>query len=185
MASLAWYPVAGIESKTVSVKPLVAPLRKPTQAARVITDTRGDSVAIGRKRIQLKLAAISYSGTHADGDTAFRRAAFDMLHEAALEYVSELVGAPQAPIVDPGQAASAVARRAWLGETSTTDAVIVKLKLAACTYAATRHGRDGNTEFCRAGVELLCMASIRYVEALTGTGMAGVVDKTLALDNGK
>lgn len=149
-------------------------IRRPAQAAKVLTNHAPNGHATARARIQLKLAALAVkaSGEIASKDdrrtAELERAAIRMLHDASFSYVGALVGPD---LSRDGDAAHA-------------RAAMVGLELAVHTYNATRIGRDANTEFCRAGVAMLCSAAIAYVEAVTGRDRPGLVglDKSLALE---
>lgn len=149
-------------------------IRKPAQAAKVLTSHAPNGQTTARARIRLKLAALAVKAsgeiaTKDDRRTAeLERAAIGMLHDAAFTYVEALVGPDLARDGDAARARDAM----------------VRLELAVHTYSASRVGRDATTEFCGASVAMLCNAAIAYVEAVTGRDRPGLLglDKTLALE---
>ncbi len=140
---------------------------RPGAAKVRLSDSRGDSVAIGRARVRLKLAAFAYvNAQHGiDANISTSRVSVALLCENAIRYYETLIdGKVGTHNVQPERAD--------------------RLKLAATAYTTARHGADSNVEICRAGMAVLCEAAIRYCEDLTGRKPSGVVDPTLALEDG-
>jgi hypothetical protein len=72
--------------------------------SNVRVTTNGDSHAIGRARVRLKLAAIAYTDARhgIDADVGMARAGLALLAQAAVEYYEALTGAdPRNRPVDP------------------------------------------------------------------------------------
>jgi hypothetical protein len=134
-----------------------------------VSDARGDSAKIGAARVQLKLAALGYAGVRhgLDADPAIVQHAVNMLCEAAARYYGQLSGRP------------VTGRGLRLDHDACT-----RLRLAAVAYAGVRHGADANEESARAGLGIVCQASIRYCEALVGGKPPPVTDPHLQLDGG-
>jgi len=113
----------------------------------------GDSHAMGRGRLKLKLAAIAYVNSRhgIDSDAVLTRAGRVFLHTAAFEYYEALTGAPHHKrSIDPQR-----------------ESQDVKLDLAAIAYVNARHGIDADAGLSRAGLALLCSIAIEYCEAST------------------
>jgi hypothetical protein len=112
----------------------------------------GDAHAAGRGRQRLKLAAIGYNSSRhgVDADAALARAAKDLLCKTALEFVEAL----------PGEMLKN--RRVDLYRQADSET----LQLVAIAYACARHGVDADVGMAREGLNVLCQASIDFVEAL-------------------
>lgn len=70
----------------------------------VRVSSNGDSHAIGRARVKLKLAAIAYTNARhgVDADVGLSRAGLALLCATAIEYYEALTGTkPDARLVDP------------------------------------------------------------------------------------
>jgi len=107
----------------------------------------GDSLAAGRGRQKLKLAALGYASARhgVDADVELARAGLTRLCQVAGEFVDALDGAARR--IDPGQGDSSM------------------LQLAAIAYASARHGVDADVGMAREGLAMLCQAAISYVES--------------------
>ena len=112
----------------------------------------GDSHAMGRSRLKIKLAAIAYvSSRHGiDADIVLSNAGRALLHETAFDYYEEVTG----PLPHKRPAFAPLQR---------DDA---KLNLAANAYVNVRHGVDADAGLSRAGLALLCSMAIEYCETL-------------------
>lgn len=111
----------------------------------------GDSLAAGRARQRLKLAAIGYANARhgVDADVELSRAGLTRLCQGAVEFVEALSGTSLTNRrIDPRQ-----------GDSET-------LQLAAIAYTSARHGIDADVGMAREGLAMLCQASISYVESL-------------------
>ena len=129
-----------------------------------------DSLAAGRGRQRLKLAAISYVNTRhgIDADADLVRAGVKHLCKTAIEYVRTLPGdLLQNRQVDLHQH----------GDAET-------LKLAAIAYANARHGSDADLGMTREGLVLLCQAAIDYTGTLPLTDSRRPTKASLQLGNG-
>jgi hypothetical protein len=110
-----------------------------------------DSLAAGRARQRLKLAALGYvNARHGiDASVELVNAGLVLLCKAALEFVESFHGALlKTRRIDLRQGSSEM------------------LKLAAIAYANARHGIDADVGMAREGLALLCQAAIDYVESL-------------------
>lgn len=126
-----------------------------------------DSRSAAALRVHLKLKAIAYDRSYSSS------AANDMnfiamcdLCGAAVRYGAELMGPIKGTVVDPTLA---------MGDSPSEEAsereiavigMRIRLKLAALSYAGTRHGFDGHTEFTRDALGELCRAAVDYRTAL-------------------
>lgn len=111
----------------------------------------GDSLAAGRARQKLKLAAIGYANSRhgVDANVEIARAGLTRLCQIAVEFVDALAGAPlKNRRIDYRQGDSEM------------------LQLAALAYANARHGIDADVGMAREGLAMLCQAAISYVESL-------------------
>jgi hypothetical protein len=112
----------------------------------------GDSLAAGRGRQRLKLAAIGYTNARhgVDATPEIASAALALLCKMAIEFVEALPG--------------------FLVKNRRTDLYrqvdSEMLQLAAIAYASSRHGIDADVGMAREGLALLCQASINFVEQL-------------------
>jgi hypothetical protein len=132
----------------------------------------GDSHAMGRGRLTLKLCAIAYvCSLHGIGASVERtRTAVTDLHIASFEYYETLTGA------DP---------RSRPGEPSGNSRITDKITLASMAYVNARHGVDADAGLSRAGLALLCSKAIEYCEALTSADpRKRPVDPLLQIGNG-
>jgi hypothetical protein len=135
-----------------------------------VTST-GDSHAMGRARVRLKLAAIGYVNSRhgIDTDAGLTRAGRALLYTTALEYYEAVTGAdPKKRAVEP-------------------DFKIdnPRLNIAAIAYVNARHGIDADVGLSRAGLALLCNAAIEYCEVLMGGApRKRPIDPALQLENG-
>lgn len=107
----------------------------------------GDSLAAGRGRQRLKLAALGYASSRhgVDAEAALARAGLTRLCQVACEFVGTLPGS--------------VSRINHQGDSEL-------LQLAAIAYASARHGIDADVGMAREGLAMLCQAAISYVESL-------------------
>jgi hypothetical protein len=111
----------------------------------------GDSLAAGRARQKLKLAAIGYANVRhgVDADVELARAGLSRLCQVAVEFVDALAGTPLKNCrIDNRQGNS------------------LALQIAAIAYASARHGIDADVGMAREGLATLCQAAISYVESL-------------------
>lgn len=111
-----------------------------------------DSLAAGRGRQRLKLAAIGYvhSRHGVDADVESARANLMRLCQMAIEFVETLSGAHLKN------------RRIDLYRQGDNEA----LKFAAIAYVSARHGIDADRGLTQEGLQLLCQAAIDFVESL-------------------
>lgn len=139
----------------------------PNNSVRV--SNNGDSHAAGRARYGLKLAAIGYASARhgVDADVAKARTGRAHLHSAAFEYYEAITGMGlQKRSVDLYQFDD-------------------DLTYAASAYVNARHGIDADMGLCRAGLAILCSASVEFCEAVAGADpKKRPVDPHLQLDNG-
>jgi len=139
----------------------------PSNNVRV--SNNGDSHAAGQARYGLKIAAIGYdSARHGiDADVKKARTGRAHLHSAAFEYYEAITGTRlQKRSIDLYQFDD-------------------DLTHAASAYVNARHGIDADTGLCRAGLALLCSASIEFCEAVAGADPRNrPVDPHLQLNNG-
>jgi hypothetical protein len=112
----------------------------------------GDSLAAGRGRQRLKLAAIGYVNARhgVDADAELARAGLARLCQVAVEYVDVLVGTQLKK------------RRIDLDCQGSCET----LQLAAIAYVNARHGIDADVGMAREGLAMLGQAAISYVESL-------------------
>lgn len=107
----------------------------------------GDSIAAGRARQHLKLAALGYANARHGIDTTdeLARAGLSLLCQKAWDYWAEVsLGViPKNLRTDHGNSEM--------------------LKLAAIAYANARHGIDADVGMAREGMAFLCQAAIDYV----------------------
>jgi hypothetical protein len=132
----------------------------------------GDSHAMGRGRLKIKLAAIAYVCSLHGVDASVDRTRVGLvgLHIAAFEYYEELTG------TDP---------RARPAEPLHNAKITHKLALAAMAYVNARHGVDADAGLSRAGLALLCSVAIEYCESIAGADpRKRPVDPHLQIDNG-
>lgn len=127
---------------------------------------------MGRGRVRLKLAAIAYACSRhgIDVDIGLARAGRALLDNAAIEYYEAVTG---------------MNLKKLLGDRD-RNVENSKLYLAAIAYMNARHGVDADVGLSRAGLALLCNASIEHCEALLGDERPNkrAVDPHLHLDNG-
>lgn len=107
----------------------------------------GDSLAAGRGRQRLKIAALGYANARhgVDADVELARAGLTRLCQIAGEFVDTLDGTTRR--IDCCQGDTAL------------------LQLAAIAYASARHGIDADVGMAREGLAMLCQAAISYVES--------------------
>jgi hypothetical protein len=108
----------------------------------------GDSLAAGRCRQRLKLAALGYANARhgVDAEVELARAGLTRLCQIAGEFVDALDGTPRR--IDCRQGDSGM------------------LQLAAIAYASARHGIDADVGMAREGLAMLCQAAISYIESV-------------------
>jgi hypothetical protein len=131
----------------------------------------GDSHAMGRARLKLKLSAIAYASSRhgVDSDAVLSNAGRVFLHKAALDYYEALTGAT-------------LHKRPADPHLQRDDA---RLNLAAIAYANARHGVDADAGLSRAGLALLCSVAIEYCEALVSADpRKRPIDPHLQLEHG-
>lgn len=129
-----------------------------------------DSRSAAALRVQLKLKAIAFDRTYSSSSSNdMNFIAMCDLCGAAVRYGGELMGPVKGNVVDPtlamGDAPSPEAS-SWEIEVIGTR---IRLKLAALSYAGTRHGVDGHTEFTRDALGELCRAAIDYRTVLVSS----------------
>lgn len=109
----------------------------------------GDSIAAGRARQHLKLAALGYANARhgLDATDALVCAGLRLLCQKAWDYWAEMSLGPVPKNMRPDQGNSEV------------------LKLAAIAYANVRHGVDADVGMAREGMAVLCQAALDYVSA--------------------
>jgi hypothetical protein len=112
-----------------------------------VSDARGDSIPAGQARVRLKLGAIAYAhsqvGISASIDIA--GAALEVLCDAAVHYWEVITGRKFDRAID--------------------HAAATKLRVAALAYVNSRYGVDATQEMARAGMAILCEASILFCES--------------------
>lgn len=132
------------------------------------TSNVGDTLAAGRGRQRLKLAALSYaSARHGiDAQEALVRQSIALLCKIAFEFVEALQGAlTRGRSLDPARAHSEM------------------LQVTAIAYAAARHGIDADVGMAREGLAMLCQAAIDFVGSLPVAEVKRS-DRTLQISQG-
>ena len=121
---------------------------RPGAAKVELSDARGDSIQAGQARVRLKLGAIAYASAQVglDVDAKLARVALGALIEAGIRYWEAVTGKRFTAKVDFTRAD--------------------ELRVAALAYVNARHGVDANIEIARAGMGVLCEASINYCQDL-------------------
>jgi len=122
----------------------------PTPRSIGTGSANGDSLAAGRGRQRLKLAAVGYAASRhgIDAHEELVREGVERLCKLALEFVETLPGS--------------LAKGRRLHPQTRSEG----LQIAALAYAAARHGVDAEVGIVREGMANLCQAAIDFVEAL-------------------
>ncbi len=129
----------------------------------------GDSLAAGRGRQHLKLAAVGYASARhgVDATVELAAAARLFLRQKAIDFVEALSGGLlKTRHVDYRQGNSEM------------------LELVAIAYASVRHGIDADVGMAREGMALLCQAAVDFVEALPKEDPKRSTNSHLHLGNG-
>lgn len=127
----------------------------------------GDTLAAGRGRQRLKLAAVGYAASRhgVDAYEEIVRAGVTLLCKTALEFVDTLPGS--------------LAKGRGLDRPVNSEG----LQIAAIAYAAARHGVDADVGMAREGLAILCQAAIDFVETLPKEDAKRVNNPHLQLSN--
>lgn len=131
----------------------------------------GDSLAAGRARQRIKIAAVGYYGSRHGIDATEKklRASVDLLCKMAIEFGVAL--------------GIARGRRIDLYR-QVDDEVLEMLLVAAIAYASARHGVDADVGMAREGLAVLCQFAIDFVEALPKEETRRSAGPQLHLGNG-